>query len=130
MARIQDMLDQYTAVSCSLRATSLNFLVPKAPPLHVTAFNSSATSIMVTWQNLTSSTVPGILLGYVLRYIKADDGNVALELEVKLDLRTYYNITNLEAYTLYNISVAGYTRTGAGNLSFTQSWTDEGGESL
>jgi len=101
--------------------------VPKAPPLQVTAFNSSSTSIMVTWQNLTASTVPGILLGYVLRYIKADDDNAALVLEVKLDLRTYYDVTHLEAYTLYNISVAGYTRTGAGNLSFTQSWTDEGG---
>ena len=85
---------------------------------------------MVTWQNLTTSTVPGILLGYVLHYIKAVDGNAALVLQLKLDLRTYYVITNLEAYTLYNISVAGYTRTGAGNSSFTQSWTDEGGESL
>ena len=72
--------------------------------------------------------MPGILLGYVLRYVKADDRNVAHLVEVKLELRTYKNITNLDTYTLYNISVAGYTRTGTGNLSLTQSWTDEGGE--
>ena len=64
-----------------------------------------------------------------MRYIKANDPDVLNFIETKHDLNTYRNITNLEPYTLYNISVAGYTRTGAGNLSETQSWTDEGGKS-
>ena len=104
--------------------------MPRAPPLQVIAFNSSTTSIMVTWQNLSAATVPGILLGYVVSYVKADDINAANLREVKQDLKTYRSITNLEAYTLYNISVAGYTRTGTGNFSLTQSWTDEGGEGI
>ena len=73
--------------------------------------------------------MPGILLGYVLRYIEAEDSNTLNYTEVKHDLRTYKNIINLKTYTLYNISVAGYTRTGTGNFSEAQSWTDEGGES-
>ena len=64
-----------------------------------------------------------------MRYIKANDPDVLNFIEIKHDLNTYINITNLELYTLYNISVAGYTRTGAGNFIETQSWTDEGGES-
>ena len=95
----------------------------------MTAFSSSVTSILVTWQSISQSTIPGILLGYVVRYIKAIAPDVLNFIEIKHDLSTYRNITNLEVYTLYNISVAGYTRTGAGNFSETQSWTDEGGKS-
>ena len=102
--------------------------MPRAPPFEVTAFNSSATSILVTWQSISQSTIPGVLLGYVVRYIKASDADVLSFIEIKHDLNTYKEITNLEQYTLYNISVAGYTRTGAGNFSETQSWTDEGGK--
>ena len=111
------------------RPLSHIFLVPRAPPLQVTAFNSSVTSILVTWQSISQSTIPGVLLGYVVRYIKANEPDVLNFIEIKHDLNTYRNITNLEPYTLYNISVAGYTRPGAGNFSETQSWTDEGGKS-
>ena len=72
--------------------------------------------------------MPGILLGYVLRIIKADDTNSSNFREIEHDLSTRRNISNLETYTLYKISVAGYTRMGIGNFSETQSWTDEGGE--
>ena len=72
--------------------------------------------------------MPGILLGYVLRIIKAADSNASNFREIEHDLSTSKNITNLETYTLYKISVAGYTRVGIGNFSEAQSWTDEGGE--
>ena len=104
------------------------FLVPRAPPLQVTAFNTSNSSILVTWQDLTSSIVPGILLGYIVRIIKADDTNSSNFREMEHDLSTRRNISNLETYTLYKISVAGYTRVGVGNFSETLSFTDEGGE--
>lgn len=104
------------------------FLVPRAPPLQVNASNSSSSSILVTWQRITSSSVPGILVGYVLRIIKADDTNASNFRELEHDLSTSRNITNLETYTLYNVSVAGYTRVGIGNFSEAQSWTDEGGK--
>ena len=103
-------------------------LVPRAPPLQVTAFNTSNSSILVTWQDITSSSVPGILLGYVLRISKADDTNFSNFREIEHDSSTNKTVTDLETYTLYKISVAGYTRVGIGNFSETQSWTDEGGE--
>ena len=112
-------------VVCAYRFT---FLVPGAPPPQVTAFNTSNSSIFVTWQDITSSSVPGILLGYVVRIIQADDTNLSNFREIEHDLSTRRNISNLETYTLYNISVAGYTRVGIGKFSETQSWTDEGGE--
>lgn len=96
--------------------------------MQLTAFNTSNSSILVTWQDITSSSVPGILLGYVLRIIKAADSNASNFREIEHDLSTSKNITNLETYTLYKISVAGYTRVGIGNFSEAQSWTDEGGE--
>ena len=77
---------------------------------------------------MTASSVPGILLGYVLRIIRADDTNASNFRELENNLTTNRNITNLEIYTLYNISVAGYTRAGTGNFSETQCWTDEEGE--
>ena len=110
---------------CTYRSS---FLVPRAPPLQVSAFNTSTSSILVTWQDITSSSVPGVLLGYVLRIIEADETNASNVREIEHDLSTSKNITSLETYTLYRISVAGYTRVGIGNFSETQSWTDEGGE--
>lgn len=67
-------------------------------------------------------------MGYVLHIIKADDTKASNFRELEHDLSTNKNITNLETYTLYNVSVAGYTRVGIGNFSTAQSWTDEGGK--
>ena len=102
-------------------------LVLRNPPLSVTAFNTSSSSIMVTWTPLTPESVPGILLGYVLRITKADNANTSNFRELEHGLGTRKNVTNLEVYTLYIIYVAGYTRKGNGSFRAAQSWTDEGG---
>ena len=72
---------------CTYRCT---FLVPRAPPLQVTAFNTSNSSILVTRQDITSSSVPGILLGYVLPIKKADDTNSSKFREIQHDSRTMH----------------------------------------
>ena len=48
--------------------------------------------------------------------------------ELENNLSTNRNITDIGIYTLFNISVAGYTRVGTANFSETQCWTDEEGE--
>lgn len=84
---------------------------------------------MVRWELLTPASVPGILLGYVLRIEKAEDPDTSNFTVFKIDpLINQKNMTELEVYTLYIIYVAGYTRKGNGSFRAAQSWTDEGGQ--
>ena len=91
--------------------------VPDHPPSNVTAYNTSSTSINVTWQRIPPDHVNGILLGYHVRYWRADKPND--NISVAVANRTVLNteLTGLGKYKLYSIQVAGRTVAGVGNFS-------------
>lgn len=91
--------------------------VPDHPPSNVTAYNTSSTSINVTWQPIPPDHLNGILLGYHVRYWRADKPND--NISVAVANRTVLNteLTGLGKYKLYSIQVAGRTVAGVGNFS-------------
>lgn len=105
---------------------SYPIIVPLLPPGNVTAYNTSSTSILVTWTRPKESSIQGELLGYEITFTPAW-GNASNTRRVMLCYRnTSYNLTRLLVYTPYNITVAAFTKVGIGNESdIKQTWTDE-----
>ena len=101
-------------------------LVPSSPPPNVTAFNTSSTSIRVTWQGIPMGRIHGRLLGYSITYRGV--GNHIELVKLVSTCFEHANLTRLSKYTRYEISVAGFTREGHGNRSNVSCTTDEDGE--
>ena len=111
-----------------LKIDSFCSTVPSHPPLNVTAFNTSSSSLYVQWTSIPSELIPGILLGYRLFYWKIGEpssvkdvrfNNSVLDAELK----------DLQEHTEYCIQLAGFTRIGNGNRSECfKVTTDIGGE--
>ena len=95
-------------------------LVPGAPK-HVKVQVVNSTTIFVEWKPPVTRKRNGIIRGYYVYYIPLDEN------EMPQGQEKYYNtkdgsgveavITDLEANTLYRITVAGYTRKGDGERS-------------
>lgn len=92
-------------------------LVPDHAPINVTAYNTSSTSINVTWQPIPSDHVNGILLGYhvIYRRINKFGDNISMVTVNSTILHT--ELTGLGKYKLYSLQVAGRTLVGLGNFS-------------
>lgn len=91
--------------------------MPDLPPINVTAYNTSSTSIKVTWQPIPPDHVNGILLGYhvIYRRINKFGDNISVVTVNGTVLHT--ELTGLGKYKLYSIQVAGRTLVGLGNFS-------------
>eukprot|EP00117_Sycon_ciliatum_P006008 scpid50576/ scgid9730/ Tyrosine-protein phosphatase Lar; Protein-tyrosine-phosphate phosphohydrolase; dLAR len=73
---------------------------------------TGSSSIMITWVSLTQEVLRGVLQGYTLQYIDTTSGlNGTIEVGSKAKSA---NLTQLQAYTKYNISVRAKTGAGAG----------------
>lgn len=103
------------------------FLVPLLPPGNVTAVNTSSTVIRVTWSPPKKSSIRGVLIGYEITFTPASK-NASASQRVMLCTNTSYYLEKLSKYTLYNITLAAFTKVGIGNESkIEQAWTDEDG---
>ena len=91
--------------------------MPDLAPINVTAYNTSSTSIKVTWQPIPPDHVNGILLGYhvIYRRINKFGDNISMVTVNGTVLHT--ELTGLGKYKLYSIQVAGRTLVGLGNFS-------------
>ncbi|KAJ7378569.1 hypothetical protein OS493_022557 [Desmophyllum pertusum] len=100
--------------------------VPLSPPGDVTSYNTSSTTINVTWSRPEENTTQGKLLGYEVTYTPTLK-NASATRRVMLCYRyTSFELKNLTIYTLYNITVAAFTRVGIGKESeLKQTWSDE-----
>ena len=102
--------------------TSLTILlsvVPSAAPGNVEGYNTSASTIRVSWTALTPQDQNGIIINYIIRY-KAQTGSFSDGDEKTLqisDSATQANLTGLEAFVGYNISVTAATSVGEGPSS-------------
>ena len=88
-------------------------LVPDQAPQNVLAFNTSSTSINVTWQPVAVGHVRGILLGYRLVYQHLNE-----EVNVTVSHQsTRQQIVGLKKFTVYSFSIAAFTSKGTGPFS-------------
>lgn len=103
-------------------------LVPSRPPTLVKAWNTSSTSIQVSWQPLNDSYYEhGVLLGYLLSYRRAD-GRGGEDSTIICPGALNGNITELDEYVEYTITVQAINIKGIGPASQPVSCTtDEDG---
>lgn len=97
----------------------------------MTAFNTSSTSINVTWEPVPDDHVNGIVLGYRLFYKQADKAiNDFSNLTVNSSIFDI-EINGLKFYTKYELRLLAFTMVGDGNISEpVNCMTDEDGKLL
>ncbi|XP_078344750.1 uncharacterized protein LOC144630294 [Oculina patagonica] len=90
---------------------------PDDAPVNVTAYNTSSTSINVTWQPIPPKHRNGIILGYHVRYWRHDKANDNISMVTVNSTKLHSELEGLGKYKEYSIQVAGSTVVGLGNFS-------------
>lgn len=104
------------------------FLAPSAPPVNVTAYNLSSTSVMVTWFPVPDDMLNGILQSYRVVYRKASSVNSAqLEMEVA-NTSLSVIISSLKKFTVYSVWVKAVTVAEGPSSAVVNVSTDEDGK--
>ncbi|XP_068676118.1 receptor-type tyrosine-protein phosphatase S-like isoform X1 [Montipora foliosa] len=103
--------------------------VPSHPPLNVTAFNTSSSSLYVQWTSIPSELIPGILLGYRLFYWKIGEPSSVKDVPFNNSVLNA-ELKDLQEHTEYCIQLAGFTRIGDGNRSECFKVTTDIGETV
>ena len=88
-------------------------LAPKVPPSNVQAFNTSSTSIRLTWRPIHPHLVGGILRGYKIFWEEVNYlGDVILVNETRLDNASYefLDFTGLTKFQEYRFSILAFTK--------------------
>ncbi|KAM9807812.1 phosphatidylinositol phosphatase PTPRQ [Neosynchiropus ocellatus] len=93
--------------------------VPSSSPLLVSARNLSSSSIEVIWQRPLEAN--GEITEYILTLFGPGGSNSTQTPD------SFFVLTNLQAYTAYNLTVTAATRKGSGPPFLLQLHTDEGG---
>ena len=90
-------------------------VVPSLPPTDIRAYNTSSTSLTVTWNPVSQGYTHGIVLGYLVFYKRQQDvdGNFinASSLLLSADLE------GLDKFTVYVVKVLAFTIKGNGVIS-------------
>ncbi|KAK3749470.1 hypothetical protein QZH41_013442, partial [Actinostola sp. cb2023] len=87
--------------------------VPQFPPPKVSGFNTSSTSLNITWQIIPAVLVKGVMTSYAVRYVQLDKygNNVTTQLQATVSAsRLSIELTGLEKYTNYSVTVGGVTK--------------------
>lgn len=93
------------------------FLVPSLPPQRVQSYNTSSTSVNVTWNQVPFGFVHGLLRGYRVFYSTTQHHQATVKHAVVPAGQRYVHLTGLNKFTNYTIQVAAFTRKGYGELS-------------
>ncbi|XP_074612989.1 receptor-type tyrosine-protein phosphatase F-like [Acropora palmata] len=89
--------------------------VPSAPPMNVSGYNTSSTSISVHWDQVPDAYQNGALLYYTVTYRSLPSGFRQTVVVAAPAHQT--TLTGLKIYTNYSITVFASTYKGAGNVS-------------
>ena len=91
--------------------------MPASPPDNVSAVVLSSTSILVSWDVVPPVDQNGIIITYevLIEPMETFDGNIS-EQRINSTERSV-NITSLQEFVNYSISVRAYTVVGPGNYS-------------
>ena len=91
--------------------------MPDKSPTNVTAYDTSSTSINITWQPIPSDHVNGILLDYNVIYRRIDKPKDNFSMVTVNSTVLHTELSGLGKYKQYSIQVAGRTGAGLGNFS-------------
>ena len=91
--------------------------VPASPPQNVTAMVESSTIIRVTWEEVPTIDRNGVITEYEVQYepLETFGGQIATS-TVNTSMLSI-NLTELQEFVDYNISVRAYTSAGPGPYS-------------
>ena len=81
------------------------------------SYNTSSTSVNVTWHRVPTGFVHGILRGYRVFYSRTKDSGANMMQAVVPSNKRHVQLTALEKFTNYTIQVAAFTRIGNGAMS-------------
>lgn len=105
------------------------FTVPSLPPQNVSAYNTSSTSLHVSWREVPRGFVHGILLGYRVLY-KIPNGETNTSIDTTSETTRYKELQGLKKFTIYEVNVLAFTAIGDGvNSSSIFVSTDEDSKS-
>ena len=90
-------------------------LVPTISPNVTSAFNTSSTSINLTWSEVPLEHINGEMKGYVVRYKELNE-SYSNSKNINISNCSIV-LQNLKIYTAYEISVAAASGAGAGKWS-------------
>lgn len=108
--------------------SSFHFTVPNVGPNITRAFNTSSTSLFVSWINsIPPESYVGVLTGYRVIWSEQPGSKNKRLRDLGLDA-VNFTITGLKAYGLYKVKVAGRTNGGSGTSNDRYVRTDEDGE--
>ena len=96
---------------------------PARAPDIIVAYNSSSTSLILTWSHLPKQYFNGEPLGYNVRYHP-----VGLERNIRFVTVSYTNITeltNLSAFIMYVVTVSAVSSGGVGPWNTNKAPTDD-----
>ncbi|KXJ05135.1 Protein sidekick-2, partial [Exaiptasia diaphana] len=93
-------------------------LAPAGPPQNLSAICKTSTSIVVKWAAVDKRLRNGAILGHNITYLKhGDPPSNSKHITVYGESTLQAEITQLEKYTEYNLSINAFTSKGAGNYS-------------
>ena len=92
----------------------------------VTAYNSSSTSLVVKWSQLTEEQFQGQPVGYLINYYAFRPDGVIKDFIVNYTTNTT-TLTDLIPYTVYVIYVSAISSGGTGALTIAQTRTGAAG---
>ncbi|XP_054729821.1 protein sidekick-2-like [Anastrepha obliqua] len=98
---------------------------PTGKPIPTTAHNTSSTSVYISWKAPPADTILGEFLGYRITY-RPRDRNDTKEIYIRDSTVESHEITNLETYTQYKVTVQVFNPEGLGPETTILVMTDEG----
>ena len=102
------------------------FTGPGAPPQNVQGYNTSSTSINVTWNEVPKDKQHGYIIRYTVMY--KNTTNVIYESVTPISGK-FVELEELDKFTFYDIKVLAATNLGNGPASFPiKVRTDEAGK--
>ena len=118
---------QYITYTCDNYISSLS-TAPASPPVNVATDSPSSTSINVTWEEVPSINQNGIIITYEVCYEPLETFGDAIMKEMVNTSELFHELTDLEQFVDYNISVRAYTSQGPGPFSddLTQMTLEDG----
>ena len=102
--------------------------VPTHPPINLTLFNTSSTTIQVNWKPIPSEHLNGVLKGYHVIFRQADNPTANVTVLTVDNTTISTKLSNLTKYRKYLVSVFGFNAAGDGNVSEGFTWTDQDGK--
>ncbi|KAK3736163.1 hypothetical protein QZH41_015550 [Actinostola sp. cb2023] len=106
-----DLMSAVREVTVETRQSELS-----DPPLDVSAFTMTSSSILVQWLPPPSPTRHGVINNYIVEYYTSMDKNAILT-ETTPDNKTELTLMSLQPYTLYYITVKAVNDAGSGPAS-------------